>query len=386
MNYTYTTPFGNFDLILNTEDKSLRPWDASDEYLLTHIKEMEIQPSKVLIVNDSHGALTVALASCCAAGIQDSSLGIREIKENLELNNKQAPDPAGLLEFKDSEIDLIIVKVPKSLEYFRFQLKLLKSKLKKDCPIIAAGMNKYLPETFFNAVKEFCPDASYSRVVKKARYYEGTMTVGSTEDSTETAEDVQPADSDFFTYRAVNFYSYPGIFSHGKLDGGTRFLLDYLYSAECNSRVISSLNKDSVIVDPGCGYGILGLQALALSEASRVILTDDNALATACTEYNARNLGLLQKCSIIQGNILEGVESGSTDLVVCNPPFHRGHTVSVETGFAFIRDSARVLKKNGLSLFVMNAGLGYGNILNENFESVAVVRENRKFKLILCRR
>lgn len=130
----------------------------------------------------------------------------------------------------------------------------------------------------------------------------------------------------------------------------------------------------------------MGLQTLTVSNASSLILTDDSSLAVAATEYNAKNLDVLEHCTIIQSNILEGVESGSCDLLVCNPPFHRGHTVSVETGFAFIKDSARVMKVNGLCLFVVNASLGYGNILKNNFKSAAVVKENRRFKLILCRR
>jgi 23S rRNA (guanine1835-N2)-methyltransferase len=380
MKYPYPTPFGDYNLILNTDDKSLRPWDASDEYLLTRLQEMETKPSRILIVNDNHGALTVPLASDCAAGIQDSCLGIREIQENLKLNKLSAPAATGLSDLKDSDPDLIIMKVPKALEEFRFQLEYIKSSLKKDCPFIAAGMNKYLPEAFFNVVKEFCSDASYSRIVKKARCYDGMLTVDA------GSEKILAEPSDKFTYNDIDFYSSPGIFSHGKLDGGSRFLLDYLHSGAGNSRVLSTLTKDSTIADPGCGYGILGLQALTLSNASRVVLTDDSSMAVAATEYNARNMGVLEQCSIIQSNILEGIESGSCDLVVCNPPFHRGHTVSVETGFAFIRDSARVLKESGLCLFVVNANLGYGTILKENFKSAAVVKENRKFKLILCRR
>lgn len=379
MNFTHHSPYGDFKLQLTTEDKSLRPWDASDEYLLHLINEMDPQPANVLIVNDSHGALTVSLASLCSTGIQDSYLCIREIRDNLELNKLQSVLPAGLFDFENTNIDLIIMKVPKSLEYFRFQLAYIRSRLKKDSPLMAGGMNKYLPETFFNAVREFCPDAAYSRIVKKARCYQGTLKAG-------TAGDFQFEPTESFSYRGTAYYSYPGVFSHGKLDGGSRFLLDYLNSAEGKSRVLSSLNEESVIADPGCGNGILGLQALSLSNASRIIFTDVNALAVAGTEYNARRLGLIQKCSIIQGNILEGIEPGSTDLVVCNPPFHRGHTVSVETGFAFISQSARILKKGGLSLFVMNAGLGYNNILKEKFDTTAVVRENKKYKLMLCRR
>lgn len=380
MKYSYPTPFGDYNLTLHTDDKSLRPWDASDEYLLTRIQEMETKPSRILIVNDNHGALTVPLAPFCSAGIQDSCLAIHEIQENLELNKLNAPAAIGLSDLKDSDPDLIIMKVPKALEEFRFQLEYIKSSLKKDCPVIAAGMNKYLPQTFFNIVKEFCSDPSYSRIVKKARCYDGILTADA------SSENILGEPSDKFIYHDIEYSSYPGIFSHGKLDGGSRFLLEYLYSGAGKSRVLSTLTEDSKIADPGCGYGILGLQALTLSNASSAVLTDDSAMAVAAAKYNAGKMGVLEQCSIMQSNILEGIESGCCDLVVCNPPFHRGHTVSVETGFSFIKDSARVLKENGLCLFVVNASLGYGNILIENFKSTAVVKENRRFKLILCRR
>lgn len=380
MKYPYPTPFGDYNLILNSDDKSLRPWDASDEYLLSRLDQMENKASSILIVNDNHGALTVPLASNCSAGIQDSFLAIREIQENLKLNKLNAAATTGLSDLEDSNPDLIIMKVPKAIEEFRFQLEYIKSSLKKDCPFIASGMSKYMPEAFFNVVKEFCSDATYSRIVKKARCYDGLLTADA--GSKKALEEP----SDKFAYNEIDYFSYPGIFSHGKLDGGSRFLLDYLHSGAGKSRVLSTLTNDSIIADPGCGYGILGLQALTLSNASKLILTDDSSMAVSATKYNAKNMSVLEQCRIIQSNILEGIESGSCDLVVCNPPFHRGHTISVETGFSFIKDSARVLKESGLCLFVINANLGYGTILKENFKSARVVKENRKYKLILCQR
>lgn len=278
MKYPYPTPFGDYNLILNSDDKSLRPWDASDEYLLSRLDQMENKASSILIVNDNHGALTVPLASNCSAGIQDSFLAIREIQENLKLNKLNAAATTGLSDLEDSNPDLIIMKVPKAIEEFRFQLEYIKSSLKKDCPFIASGMSKYMPEAFFNVVKEFCSDASYSRIVKKARCYDGLLTADA--GSKKALEEP----SDKFAYNEIDYFSYPGIFSHGKLDGGSRFLLDYLQSGAGKSRVLSTLTNDSIIADPGCGYGILGLQALTLSNASKLILTDDSSMAVSATK------------------------------------------------------------------------------------------------------
>lgn len=40
-------------------NETLQAWDAGDEYIISHVEEMNIEPGKhILIMNDSFGALS----------------------------------------------------------------------------------------------------------------------------------------------------------------------------------------------------------------------------------------------------------------------------------------------------------------------------------------
>jgi 23S rRNA (guanine1835-N2)-methyltransferase len=58
-------------------------------------------------------------------------------------------------------------------------------------------------------------------------------------------------------------------------------------------------------------------------------------------------------------HLLTGIEDNSADLVICNPPFHQQQRVNLDSGFAFIEDSFRVLKEGGQLFLVANRYLGY---------------------------
>ncbi len=384
MTYTFSSPLGDFKLALESSDPSLRPFDAADEYLLNRVREEFSPAEKILTVNDSQGALSVPLAFRCTALVQDSCRDKAETEANLLRNGCAPLTSTPLLDLERFDADLIIIKVPRSVDFFRFQLQWISCCLESECTVLAGGMNKYLPRAFFEAFKEYCSDASYSRIVKKSRIYCGRLSAVTSTPESAPESSPEPEGEKCFEYGGRSYFSFPGVFSHGKLDGGSRFLLNYISSTEGRKRLKKA--SGGTAVDPGCGTGVLGLEALRVLGPERVIFSDDSAMAVASTRSNARRQGAGEKCIFLQTNVLEGVEGESADLVICNPPFHRGHSIALDTGFAFIRESARVLKDRGLALFVVNSTLGYGNILNEEFSEVSTVGENRKYRLILCRK
>ena len=365
MKYPLTTGFGRFTLNIETQDKSLRPYDAADEYLLNIISE-EFKQQKLLIVNDRCGALAVALANQATGLINDSLTELEESSGNMADNGQP---PCGLqssLEPIKETPDCIVMKIPKSLNHFRFQLQRLKSGIHKETVLLAAGMSRYLPASYFDCFSTELEDASYSRIEKKARYYRGIL---------KPADETAPPYSSF-RWKGREYSSLPGVFSSENPDPGSRFLLENM----------PDLPVPNLIIDPGCGNGILGLEALNIWPEARLICTDDNALAIASTRRNISLAGKEGHSEVRQTRILRGITPESADLVICNPPFHRGHRVSLETGFAFIRESSVVLREGGYFALVVNRSLGYGNILNENFQKVNILKQNNKYSLILCRK
>ena len=71
MIYTWESPLGSRILNIDTEDRSLRPWDSGDEYLLTLIKT-EGNKRKILTVNETFGALACGLEEKVTACWTDS--------------------------------------------------------------------------------------------------------------------------------------------------------------------------------------------------------------------------------------------------------------------------------------------------------------------------
>gem|GEM_PF-6787894 len=72
----------------------------------------------------------------------------------------------------------------------------------------------------------------------------------------------------------------------------------------------------------------------------------------------------------------------SADVVVTNPPFHKGRAATPELGQGFIRAAARVLKPKGALWLVANRHLPYEKTLDEAFASQEVVAQNAGFKVI----
>jgi len=367
---TYTTSLGDYSLEMETDDRSLQPWDAADEYLLNTLgKDL---PKNIFIINDRFGALTVPLSQRTSVLISDSLVEIENTEHNLKVNGISPVRYSSTLGDTHSAPDLILMRIPKSLEHFRLQLEVLSKCIDKPVDILAGGMSRYLPESFFTCFQEMTVDSMYSRIIKKARNYRGVLHPFSEKSGMTNHESSLSS----YSWEGRTYLCYPGVFSRGKLDRGSRFLLENF----------PGLPAPEKIIDPGCGSGILGLEALFKWPEATLTATDENALAVASTELNARRLGLMDRCKVVQTRILRGVTEGSADLAVCNPPFHRGHTVSMETGFAFIREISGALRPEGNALIVVNRSLGYGNILKENFSRTAVLKQNREYTLLLCRK
>ncbi|MDA9366475.1 50S rRNA methyltransferase, partial [Pseudomonadales bacterium] len=64
----------------------LRAWDAADEYVLQHLYERPPAPGRLLIANDSFGALCVALNQLAPVNWSDSWLGHEGLRANLATN------------------------------------------------------------------------------------------------------------------------------------------------------------------------------------------------------------------------------------------------------------------------------------------------------------
>jgi 16S rRNA (guanine1207-N2)-methyltransferase len=173
---------------------------------------------------------------------------------------------------------------------------------------------------------------------------------------------------------AIQVATLPGVFSDGRLDDGTAFLLDHLPRPEVPARGL----------DWGCGAGVIGTLLQKTNPDKRVDLVD---VSTIACEASRRTLELngLSSRNVWPSDVMSDVD-GTYDLIVANPPFHRVQTVDTSMTREFIRAAAQHLLASGRLVVVTNRFIDYFTPLRGCFHGVEVIAENARYRLIeACR-
>lgn len=156
--------------------------------------------------------------------------------------------------------------------------------------------------------------------------------------------------------RVLPLVSRPGVFSHGRLDEGTRALL-----------ASADMGVAKRVLDLGCGAGILGIVAALRSPDARVTLVDSYARAIQCAQRNVESLGLAGRCeAVLTADPLRGLEAGY-DLVLTNPPYYGNYRISE----MFLAAAAKVLVPGGRMALVTKGIEWHKAAMAKLFGSVA---------------
>ncbi|MDQ2075509.1 methyltransferase [Marinimicrobium sp. ABcell2] len=174
----------------------------------------------------------------------------------------------------------------------------------------------------------------------------------------------------------LRVFSKPGLFGWDKVDQGSEYLVSKLPDA------LSALTEaPRSLLDLGCGYGYLALMTRDLPMTRRV-LTDNNAAAVALAEVNCRENHL--DAEVIAADCGDHLQE-RFDVVLCNPPFHQGFSVSGELTQRFLKATQRLLSPSGVAIFVVNAFIPLENLAAERFR-VKTLGNNGRFKVIQLQR
>ncbi|MGC9521745.1 MAG: methyltransferase [Anaerolineae bacterium] len=162
-------------------------------------------------------------------------------------------------------------------------------------------------------------------------------------------------------------HSYPGAFARDRLDAGARALIEGM-----------KISPAATVLDLGCGTGLVGLAALR--QGGRVIGTDVSTRAVMSTHHTWAANGFPDaEVHVCIG--ATALPDASVDVVVTNPPFHKGHDVDFGVVQLFIEEAARVLRAGGVIYLVANAFLNYEPWLNECFSAITPVLDDRRFRV-----
>lgn len=170
---------------------------------------------------------------------------------------------------------------------------------------------------------------------------------------------------------SITFHSKPGLFGWQKIDRGSEFLIEQLED-------FLQSQKPTSLLDLGCGYGYLGLMSAQLPVERRVF-TDNNAAALIATTFNCRANGI--DAEVLAGDAGNTLEPGF-DLILCNPPFHQGFSVSGDLTRKFLEAAHRLVSSQGSALFVVNSFIPLERLGRELFSRIDLLAENGSFKVI----
>ncbi len=367
------TPFGVMTLLRLPRRKRelLRAWDAADEYLLKRFEALNLPlgDMSILIVNDSFGALSVALSAFQPINWSDSWLAHQACKENLSRNDlgQDSVHYLSSLEGPSNRIDLVFIKVPKTLALLEHQLILLKPQLSHHSLVIVAGMVKNLPSSVWTLLERIIGPCQTLRAYKKARLIESKPDF-----NVELPVNPYPVSWQLPGHQLV-LLNHANVFSREKLDIGTRFFIEHLPQSD----------GELDIVDLGCGNGVLGLLAAEHNSQARLHFVDESYMALASARENLKQIGNAEeRCRFYTADGLKDFSAHSMDLVLCNPPFHQVHSMGDMIAKDMFRHAARILRPEGALWIVGNRHLGYHKKLQCWFNEVRLVTSNAKFVVV----
>ncbi|MDA3938059.1 MAG: methyltransferase [Spirochaetia bacterium] len=373
MEKDFITPYGTYEIKRDSlEDKTLRGWDASDSYALdTFVSDFEALNKKdnlhITVINDSFGALTCALSKYSVDCISDSFSAHEVIKSNLGLNilANDNIDFISAVSEMENKTDVIFLKLPKSNNYLEYLLQKISINIGSGIPVIGLGMTRNIHTSTVELFEHYLGDVHTSLARKKSRLVHG-VTKGIVANIEE-----YPAEYSVPEYK-MELINNANAFSYGKIDFGTLYFLEHFPRFK---------NQPEKVIDLGCGDGSLALLAAEKWPESPILCVDDSYLAVESAKENFKNNGHEGRAEFKVTDCLTGVPAKSVDLILCNPPFHEYHAVSMGVAGRMFKDSFRVLKTGGSLFIVKNKHLGYQSYLEKLFGECKTIAGNKKYEI-----
>lgn len=366
-----TSPFAAHDLIRQPEmaNQPLQAFDAADQYLLEQLHAQGLAPdSRVLLLNDSFGALACALAGHCQlTSSGDSFLGHLALSKNL-LRNGLAADSLRFVPASQpvsGPFDWVVLRIPKTLALLEEQLIRLHGQLAPGARVVAGAMLKHLPRAAGELLERYVGPVQASLAVKKARLLFATP---------------QPRPlphSPYPTYYsleqpAIRLANHANVFCREGLDIGTRALLPHLPARTGALRV----------ADLGCGNGVLGIVFALHNPEAQLTLVDESYMAVQSAEENWQAVHGARPVSIRAGDGLAEQPAASLDLVLCNPPFHQQQVVGDFLAWRMFQQARAALVAGGELWVVGNRHLAYHIKLKRLFSEVHQLAATAKFVIL----
>jgi len=174
--------------------------------------------------------------------------------------------------------------------------------------------------------------------------------------------------SDFIRGVTVEFEVVPGLFSYKEIDEGTKLLIEY-----------AEIPQEGVVLDMGCGYGVIGIVLAKANPRLRVYMVDINPESVRLAERNAKRNGVSDRVVVLRSNLYEAVKDLTFDAIYSNPPLAAG----MDTVEKIITEAPNHLKPGGSLQIVVRKGSEYiSKLMEKAFGNVETLVSKKGYKVL----
>ncbi len=374
-------PFEKLSRRPDLESPELTASDAADRLLLAELTSAveanpEIRATELVIIGDTHGALTLgALSDIGFTRVrvhQDSLAGERALANNATALSDHIPPDHG---FENQALDqslvegasVVVMRLPRSLDQLDQWASLIASYAKQNVLVLAGGRIKHMSLSMNDVLARYFDVVEVSLAVQKSR----VLRAREPQQTPARAALEQWPKRQNHTDIELTVCAEGGAFAGTNIDIGTYDLLAVL------DRV--SGQQQMRIIDFGCGTGVLAAQIAKLRPSATVIASDQSAAAVTSAQATMKANDLSERVTVVRDDGLSFQPDNSADLILFNPPFHSGAAVHAGTSLRLFAEAGRVLKPGGELWVVANRHLSYKAALRTLVGETKEVRRTPKF-------
>ena len=346
-----------------TTDRSLKAWSAADEFLLEQVLGQNLSGKKIITYNDRFGYLNCQLhqndvLSVISYKSQEKSHKINRENNGLKFDDSRFINPLSSI---DEKIDIVLMKVPKSVNLFELYLAQIATCLKDEGVVYCSFMTRHFTKKLLSISNKYFEVVEQRLAKKKAR----VLILKKKKEVKENKLINKLCLGDSEVLR-----QYYGVFSAKEIDQATQFFIDNLQIEENTKEVL----------DLAAGNGVLGYIIQNQLPNCKIHLIDDFYLAIQSAKLNLKG----ENVCFHYNDTLKEIEENSIDLVVSNPPFHFEYETNIEISLSLFKDVTYCLKQGGKFQLVANRHINYGPHLERIFNKVIRVVHNDKFEIYNC--
>ena len=312
-------------------------------------------PARVLGLDDPDGSLVRAVAEL---GVE-----VRGWADDVRAEAAIPPE-LRLTEEADWPPDLVLWHLPRSLSALEDYAQILAARLPAHAQVIAGGRVKHMT-TAQNAVlgRSFA-DVSASRGRQKSRVLRASGPVPGP---------LRWPQRRYLPEVGLSAVAHGNVFATNRLDNGTHLLLRTL--ARLADPADGGPPTRGTALDLGTGSGLVA--SWLATHGWITTATDVSRAALLSAQLTAR--ANHTEVALRRADGLAGIAPESFDLIVSNPPFHRGAAKDSSDTFAWIGAAAPALRPGGELWLVFNSHLPYLPALRRHVGTTSIEAQDRSF-------